>query len=116
MIINKFAKWMLCAGLAAAAGTVEAGPIEFDFKDPKKVNNVVFLLDAPLESINGTATGISGKVSFDPIKPESTAGKIVLDASSLHVDNRSGRHTKSERTDSFDLPKGSAGQTQSCTR
>ena len=55
MIINKFAKWMLCAGLAAAAGTVEAGPIEFDFKDPKKVNNALFLLDAPLESISGTA-------------------------------------------------------------
>ena len=38
MIINKFAKWMLCAGLAAAAGTVEAGPIEFDFKDITEEN------------------------------------------------------------------------------
>jgi len=87
MIINKFAKWMLCAGLAAAAGTVEAGPIEFDFKDPKKVNNALFLLDAPLESISGTATGISGKITFDPAKPASTKGKITLDAKTLHVDN-----------------------------
>lgn len=77
--------WALA--LSASTGVICADPIQFDFKDPKKVNNVVFLLDAPLESINGTATGISGKVSFDPIKPESTAGKIVLDASSLHVDN-----------------------------
>ena len=87
MIINKFAKWMLCAGLAAAAGTVEAGSIEFDFKDPKKVNNALFLLDAPLESISGTATGITGKITFDPAKPASTKGKITLDAKTLHVDN-----------------------------
>ena len=54
MIIKKFAKWMLCAGLAAASATVKAGPIEFDFKDPKKVNNALFLLDAPLESISAS--------------------------------------------------------------
>jgi polyisoprenoid-binding protein YceI len=51
------------------------------------VNNVVFLMDAPLESINGTATGVSGTVSFDPAKPAATTGKIVLATSSLHVDN-----------------------------
>ena len=63
MIINKFAKWMLCVGLtAAAAGTVEAGPIEFVFKDPKKVNNALFLLDARRESISGTAPGITEKL------------------------------------------------------
>lgn len=87
MIIKKFAKWILCAGLAAAAVTVKARPIEFDFKDPKKVNNALFLLDAPLESISGTATGITGKVTFDPAKPAATKGKITLDAKTLHVDN-----------------------------
>jgi len=61
--------------------------MKFDFKDPKKVNNVVFLMDAPLESISGTAVGISGSVSFDPAKPASTTGKIVLATSSMHVDN-----------------------------
>jgi hypothetical protein len=42
----------------AAAG--RAAPQTFDFKDPKGVNNVQFKLDAPLEAITGTATGISG--------------------------------------------------------
>ena len=59
----------------------------FDFKDPKGVNNVQFKLDAPLESITGTANGISGNVSFDVAKPEATTGKIVLETKSLTVGN-----------------------------
>jgi len=77
--------WALA--VAVAPGVLNAGPIKFDFKDPKKVNNVVFLLDAPLESINGTAIGVSGTVTFDPAKPAATTGKIVVATSSLHVDN-----------------------------
>ena len=61
--------------------------IDFDFKDPKGVNNIIFQMDAPLESINGSGDGISGKVSFDPTKPENTKGTIFLDAKSLHVGN-----------------------------
>lgn len=71
-------------GLAASA---LAAPIEFDFKDPKGVNNVVFKTDAPLESINGTATGVSGKVLFDPADPGAVKGKIVVAAASLNVPN-----------------------------
>lgn len=59
----------------------------FDFKDAKGVNTVIFQLDALLESINGSAGGISGTVSFDPESPESTKGSILLEASSLRVDN-----------------------------
>jgi polyisoprenoid-binding protein YceI len=73
-----------CAGLNLA---VYAAPETFDFKDPKGVNNVVFKTDAPLESINGTATGVSGSVIFDPEKPDAIQGKIVVDAASLHVPN-----------------------------
>ena len=62
-------------------------PKSFDFKDPKGVNAIIFQMDALLESINGSAGGISGKVSFDPNKPENTHGSIYLDASSLRVDN-----------------------------
>lgn len=64
-----------------------ADPQTFDFKDPKGVNNVVFRTDAPLESINGTAAGISGTVTFDPANPATLKGKIIVAANSLHVPN-----------------------------
>jgi polyisoprenoid-binding protein YceI len=64
-----------------------AAPQSFDFKDPKGVNNAVFKLDAPLESINGSANGIGGTVSFDPENPAATTGKIIVAADSLTVPN-----------------------------
>ena len=64
-----------------------AAPQSFDFKDPKGVNNVQFLLDAPLEPISGSASGISGTVTFDAANPGATKGKIVVDAASLFVPN-----------------------------
>ena len=67
--------------------TLGAGPIKFDFKDPKNINNVIFQMDAPLESINGSGDSISGTVHFDPKNPSSTKGQITLDAASLHVGN-----------------------------
>jgi polyisoprenoid-binding protein YceI len=70
--------------LATAAS---AAPESFDFKDPKGVNNAVFNLDAPLESVNGSASGISGTVSFDPENPGATTGKIIVAAESMTVPN-----------------------------
>lgn len=78
---------LLIAGLFGFTALAVAAPLSFDFKDPKGVNNVQFKLDAPLESITGTGTGISGSISFDPDHPENTTGKIVLDAASLTVGN-----------------------------
>jgi polyisoprenoid-binding protein YceI len=77
--------FLAAAGSSAAALT--AAPLAFDFKDPKGVNNVQFQLDAPLESISGTATGISGSVAFDPAQPGLTRGTLVLDAKTLTVGN-----------------------------
>jgi len=64
-----------------------AAPIEFDFKDPKGVNNAVFKMEAPVEKISGAGAGISGKATFDPENPGAVKGKIVLAVSSLHVPN-----------------------------
>ena len=60
---------------------------EFDFNDPKGVNNIIFQMDAPLESINGSGDSISGKVSYNPAMPEKTKGTIILDSKSLHFGN-----------------------------
>jgi polyisoprenoid-binding protein YceI len=73
--------------ILGVASTLTAAPITFDFKDPKGVNNATFKTDAPLEAINGSANGISGAVTFDPDKPESVKGKIVVATESMHVGN-----------------------------
>ncbi len=84
MIMKKFLPLIVSLLLTNA---VLAAPITFDFKDPKGVNNAVFKLDAILESINGTATGISGLVQFDPEAPGAFTGKIIIAANSLNVPN-----------------------------
>ena len=80
-------KLKLIIPLVSLAAAVYAAPQSFDFKDPKGVNNAVFKLDAPLESINGSASGISGTVSFDPENPAATTGKIIVASESLTVPN-----------------------------
>lgn len=81
------ARWLGGWAATVLLATALADPQTFDFKDPKGVNNAVFKLDAPLESINGTANGISGTVRFDPAHPGALQGKIVVEAASLHVPN-----------------------------
>lgn len=75
------------AGFVSASLAAHAAPHAFDFKDPKGVNNVQFKLDAPLESISGHGSGVTGSVSFDPARPEATRGRIILDTTSLTVGN-----------------------------
>ena len=85
--MNRFHRFAALAFVLALAGSLSAAPQSFDFKDPKGVNNVQFHLDAPLESISGQGTGISGAVAFDAAKPEATTGRIVLATASLTVGN-----------------------------
>ncbi|MFN0128269.1 MAG: YceI family protein [Verrucomicrobiales bacterium] len=82
-----------CAALAVAVGLAittpiaTAAPQSFDFKDPKGVNNVTFKLDAPLETITGSASGVSGTLTIDRDNPSATKGAIVVAAPSMHVEN-----------------------------
>jgi polyisoprenoid-binding protein YceI len=69
------------------SATAFAGPMTFDFKDPKGVNNITFKLDAPLESINGSANGFSGTVTTDPETLADFSGKLVVAVDSLQVPN-----------------------------
>jgi polyisoprenoid-binding protein YceI len=77
----------LTLALVTLAAMAFAAPQTFDFKDPKGINNAGFKLDAPLESINGSASGISGAVVFDPSNPGATKGKIIVATSTLVVPN-----------------------------
>ena len=79
-------KFILLAFMALT-GAALAAPETFDFKDPKGINNAGFRLDAPLEAINGSASGISGTVTFDPANPGATTGKIIVATSSLMLPN-----------------------------
>jgi polyisoprenoid-binding protein YceI len=72
---------------AAILFNAQAESISFDFKDPRGTSNVAFSLDAPLESIHGTAKGISGTVVVDPVNLSGATGKIVVAARSLVVPN-----------------------------
>ena len=71
----------------ALTGAAFGTPQTFDFKDPKGINNAAFKLDAPLEAINGSASGISGTVTFDPENPGVTKGKIIVATGSLMLPN-----------------------------
>jgi polyisoprenoid-binding protein YceI len=73
--------------LMALTCGVLAAPQTFDFKDPKGINNAGFKLDAPLESINGSASGVFGTVTFDSENPGATKGKIIVATPSLMVPN-----------------------------
>ena len=62
-------------------------PRRSTLKTPKGINNAGFKLDAPLEAINGSASGISGAVTFDPANPAATKGKIIVATASLMLPN-----------------------------
>src|SRR6185369_6649716 len=95
---HAISSFRFAVALVATALVSHAASLSFDFKDPKGVNNVQFKLDAPLESITGTATGIAGQVAFDPADPAATTGHITLDAASLTVGNPiMGEHLHSDQ-------------------
>ena len=85
--MNKLLSTLVATGTLGLASLACAAPQTFDFADKKGVNHATFLLDAPLETISGTANGVSGTVTIDLEKPESTKGEILIDATTLHVGN-----------------------------
>ena len=74
---------VLCAGSPSLQAEVKT----YDFEDPKGVNNVSFLLDAPLESISGNAKGVSGIVTYDSTNPNAVSGTITIETASLTATN-----------------------------
>lgn len=73
------------AGLLGLAPLAHGEVKTFDFKDPKGVNAVQFILDSPLEPILGSASGVSGSLRVDPKDPTSTKGRVDVQASSIQM-------------------------------
>ncbi len=92
MITRRFAFLTISTALIFT-GIAYATATTFDFKDPKGVNTIAFILDSTLEPIIGVASGISGTVSFDPANPKATTGKIVVQTKSLHTENKGMKDT-----------------------
>src|ERR1043166_3086212 len=84
-MIAKITALLSLACLFALPG--RAAPLQFNFKDPKGVNNITFKMTAPVEKISGSGNGITGSVTFDPENPGGVKGKIILSVASLHVPN-----------------------------
>lgn len=84
---------LIVFGALLAVGPIRAVGAEFDFKDPKGVNSISFTLDSLLEPFTGVASGISGKVTFDPADPTAMKGKIAVDTKSLHLANKGMKDT-----------------------
>lgn len=76
----------MVAAMAAVAGAA-ADSKAYNYRDPKGVNAMYFLLDSPLEPIMGLARGISGEVTFDPADAKATRGQIVVDSETVQTSN-----------------------------
>ncbi len=75
-----------CAYLVPTPAVAE--PLDFDFKDPKGVNAISFVLDSLVEPIMGVASGVSGNITFDPANVGATSGAIRVDAASVQVTHK----------------------------
>lgn len=85
-------KWAVQVVATIVVGSVWVSRVSaegqsFDFKDPKSVNSIVFMVDSTLEPIVGIASGVTGKVTFDPADPKSFSGAIAVETKKLHTDN-----------------------------
>lgn len=79
--------------LLAALCLVSALPANAQQRDARTMNvvskpeasRILFQLDAPVETIKGTATEMKGAITFDPQNLEATKGEILVASSSLNT-------------------------------
>jgi len=91
--LSRYSRLLVVLSAFVAAGSVRAAGTEFDFKDPKGVNSISFTLDSLVEPFTGVASGITGKVTFDPADPKATKGVIAVEAKSLHLEHKGMKET-----------------------
>lgn len=71
----------LCVLLLTAPAL--AAPVTFDFKDPKGVSGVAFVVDSQFEPIVGSVGGVAGTVTYDPQDPTSLSGHVSVDLNTI---------------------------------
>lgn len=77
----------LAAALAGTALALPAlaAPQDFDFKDPKGVNGVSFVMDSKLEPIVGIVGGVAGTVRYDQDEPAAITGSVTVDLATVRM-------------------------------
>lgn len=81
-------KVLISVGALAAASSIFAFQAKpFSLKDPKGVNGITFVCDAPIEPVMGSADGIDGSLTFDPADPKASRGTLTLAAASVKTTN-----------------------------
>jgi polyisoprenoid-binding protein YceI len=85
--MSRTAASVIAVVIVASAAPAGAAARAFDFKDPKGINTVVLVVDAPLEPMVATAAGVSGSMLFDPADPRGATARIVVDAGSVQFAN-----------------------------
>lgn len=93
-----FARRLLLAAalLPFMAGAAEPTPAQkFQFNDPNHRDTVTFVLDAPLEVINGLSNEVKGAVT---VQGQRASGKFLVPVSSLRTGNDTrDEHLRDER-------------------
>ena len=74
----------LALGVALSPWSAPAEPIAFTMLS--NLSRATFKADAPLETIVGTTAGpgVTGTLTMDPAKPQTTIGTIKVDLTTLH--------------------------------
>ncbi|NOK33400.1 YceI family protein [Corallococcus exercitus] len=77
---------MLAAVLSLSASAAEPAPSDkrFVFNDPNSRDTVMFVLDAPLEVINGLSNKVTGRVE---VKGQKASGRFQVPVSSIKTGN-----------------------------
>ncbi len=75
----------LCLVSALPANAQQSDARTMNVVSKPEASRILFQLDAPVETIKGTATEMKGAITFDPQNLEATKGEILVASSSLNT-------------------------------
>lgn len=78
---------MIASLSASAQGLPGRGQKTISLNDKVGKNQVVWLSDAPVEKIKGTAESVFGKMTLDPANPSSLRGAVMVNVATMKTGN-----------------------------